>query len=784
MGCHFRLFFVVTVVSIIASLCIATALAEADADQECSQTSVVLVGANGDLAKRYLWPAIFSLFQKWSFASTGDRLVIVAGTRKSLSRKELSDLVGPSVKCEENDRVCRKAKKHFLEEVLSEKLKTSADYSVLDERLKKEALRHSCDEAGRLFYLSIPPFAFASVSEWISAQCRVADAWLRVVFEKPFGNDIQSAVLLSNSLKKHLRENEILRTDHYLGKTTVSAMMDLRRSLEAQDSELWNHRHISSVDIVVKETLDVAGRTGYYSQYGVIRDMLQNHLTELLVLVAMDTELGRSGKQDVLEQVKAPNARSVLLGQYESFNDHLRQEEKDTMTSHTPTFASAVLWLAGKRWRGVPFRLTSGKVMDQRTAYVSVSLRQQHGTSPGCEKKIVFHIQGGECDGPCFVVSEGVLKQLPSLPDGWTWDSSVDSVDGCPVHVARPDEVADPYSVIVSAAVQGNAEMFVGTPSLLASWRIWSPVLRSEPYLPLRTYNKDLVLAGYLDTVVSGEHIRFSIEQDSLASPREFDPYPSQTAGTWLGLFAGSRLFTGHLPNVVKKLAEEVLAQALEAVAERGAFHLALPGGSSPLPLFQELAFDNAFENFPWQYTHIWQTDERCVSDSSDGGLSNFVQLSAALLEHVSIPAYHVHRMPVRLAHGLCNETDSGWSVYEAEMESWNATKLDLVVLGVGTDGHVASLFPGSSKEMDASVTSVCRPGIDRNKAGACRMTVTHKALFHARNLVLFVRGQAKRAIVQEMKTASASDSSLPALQVAKEDVEKTTWYIDDEAFG
>ena len=244
--------------------------------------------------------------------------------------------------------------------------------------LQKASQDSSIREISRIFYLSVPPFAYSEIVQRINRYCRASgDASLKVVLEKPFGSNLKSAQEMTEELVKHLKEEEIYRIDHYLGKPGVSQILRFRSENIITFEPILNRDHVESVQIVLKEKDDCRRRTAFYDNYGVIRDVIQNHMTELLTLIAMDLPSHISNltefhinKLKLLKEIVIPSSKDAVIGQYNDYNLHRRKEKadqkQDEKESKTATFAAVVLYINNPRWQGVPFVIISGKKLDER----------------------------------------------------------------------------------------------------------------------------------------------------------------------------------------------------------------------------------------------------------------------------------------------------------------------------------------------------------------------------------------------------------------------------------
>ncbi len=229
-----------------------------------------------------------------------------------------------------------------------------------------------------IFHLAVPPALFATVVRYLASTglARGAEGWRRVIFEKPFGLDLPSSRALARVVKRILSEGQVYRMDHFLGKESVQNISTLRFT-NAYFEPLWNRKHVDNVQIMVDEALGVEGRGRYYEGVGVIRDMVQNHLFQLVSLVAMDSPRGQgpgrlqAAKARALKSMRPVSPRDVVLGQYRGY----RHERGVGSASSTPTYAALRVWIDSPRWLGVPFYLRTGKKMARKATEIHVRFR-------------------------------------------------------------------------------------------------------------------------------------------------------------------------------------------------------------------------------------------------------------------------------------------------------------------------------------------------------------------------------------------------------------------------
>ena len=763
-------------------------------------TNIVLIGATGDLAKRYLWQGFFSLFIKESNERSTVRVYPTARESVESGQKKIDDILKASLKCSESKTLnwCLEKKKVFVDQSVKEyhRLKNDQDFISLCQ-IMGDDIAAGERERGLIFYLSVPPFAYTQIAQRIDSFCRRAEdkrGRIHIVLEKPFGSDLASAQELARSLSNYFDEKEIYRIDHYLGKTGVAQILEFRYSNHNLYKDLWNSDHIERVEIVLKEKNDCEGRTSFYDHYGVIRDVMQNHMTELLTLVAMELPDSLNdrisimqNKVRMLKEIKAMDRWSGVIGQYKDYNMHYGQENKKHDNSNTPTFAAVSMFINNARWDGVPFILVSGKQLDERTAYVRIVFKDnvhkvQSGASydNNCDiRQLVFNIQGEKLTKPGILLS-GFLPKPKSFNPLSSVAITKDQLFGCSANSFNAfifNKSADAYTTLISAVYHEQKNFFVGMEDLISSWKVWSYFLDTLKRALPRQYDQKSL--DVLNFVTSGERLEFSSNNDDGSCDANRICKSNEPSANYYKQekFRNSDLVTGTKSQVIRTLANKIIGHALREVSAKGVFHLALSGGTSPVMLYETLAF--MAKEFPWHHSHVWLVDERCVPLNNQE--SNFYLIYKKLLQHVPISPFNFHPMHVMLKGGLCEQSDEGAENYEAELSrSLSTNQLDFVVLGLGSDGHTASLFPHESalNEKEKYVT-LSESGQD--SAVKKRMTMTFGQLNKAKSVAVLALGDQKRDIVKTISSVNVDVWNYPITGLNPENGE-LTWFIDNFA--
>ncbi|XP_038128906.1 GDH/6PGL endoplasmic bifunctional protein [Cyprinodon tularosa] len=784
-----------TVWLLLVALCASGGYGEEEKEAPRSgHVSVVIVGGTGDLARKYLWQGFFQLYVD---QVSGGNTFSFYGAGLSPAEKATPVLfeILKAVTCSKDvsqDR-CAILKDQFLRLSQYRQLKTLEDYQELAKHIEQQLQQEGMTEAGRLFYLSVPAFAYAGAAEKINSSCRpTGGPWLRVVLEKPFGHDYRSAQVLATELLSALKDEEMYRIDHYLGKQVVSKILPFRIENRKFLDPIWNRHHIERIEIVLKETLDVKGRIAFYDEYGVIRDVLQNHLTEVMTLLTMElpVNVSNSGevlrnKLEVLHSMLPLGKNQAVIGQYQTYKTEVQQELNKTKehVTLTPTFAAVLAHIDKAQYEDVPVLLISGKMLDERVGYARVVFKNdvfclQSQNDDRCKpKQIVFYFGHGCLKYPAVLVSKNLFK--PLIVGEWKEvtehkDISVLGLQISDYYIQTPTTEKEAYTELISHIFAGQKNNFISTENLLASWEVWTPLLSSLKGSFPRIYPGGADNGGMLDVHLRGKEIHYNSEVVIIS--------PDQTGGTsasnfqvMQGKFRSAEMVSAWTEELVERLAADMQEAAEKAVQENGVFHLALSGGSSPLALFHRLVLHHF--SFPWRDTHIWMVDERCVPPTEVE--SNFYNMHKHLLHYVKIPYYNIHPMPVQLNQRLCVEEDGGAQLYEKEIKKLvNGSSFHFVLLGVGYDGHTASLFPGGKlNELGEGLVALTESPVKPHQ----RMSLTFSAINRARSIAVLVMGKGKHELVTQLSRVQENLEKYPVTGV-KPANGRLVWYIDYDA--
>jgi glucose-6-phosphate 1-dehydrogenase len=339
------------------------------------KTALIIFGASGDLTRRKIIPALHSL----EFARLIPKSTQIIGVARSpLTDDEFRDQLSKGIT--KNSRLQPGVKGQWPSSANLSYLEGGYDdpktYHLLAEKLSNSGKESS--NVNHLFYLATPETVFPHIVEQLdkSGLVRPGSGWRRIVIEKPFGRDRRSARALNREVHTVFHEDQVYRIDHYLGKETVQNIVSLRFA-NAIFEPLWNRNYVDHVQITMAESIGVEGRAGYYEQAGVLRDMVQNHVLQLLSLMAMeppstfDAESLRDEKVKVLNDVRRPLKEDTVWGQYKGY----LKETGVAKDSKTPTYVAMKLYVDNWRWQGVPFYLRTGKMLARKATEIGLQFR-------------------------------------------------------------------------------------------------------------------------------------------------------------------------------------------------------------------------------------------------------------------------------------------------------------------------------------------------------------------------------------------------------------------------
>jgi glucose-6-phosphate 1-dehydrogenase len=449
-------------------------------DQIPADQVIVLFGATGDLAKRKLLPGIFHLAR---VGLMPERFRIIGTARKGIDVAEFRELARESVQGSG-----RKALDEAEWERFAESLRfapVGAGFDDLEEAIGT-AREDLGGEAGLLFYLSLPPKAMAGTVEQIGAHGLGRGA--RVITEKPFGTDLESARALNAELQSVFDERDIYRIDHYIGREAVQNLLALRFA-NGMYEPIWNRNHIDHVQIDIPETLSIEMRGSFYEETGAFRDMVVTHLLQVLGFVAMEPPTSLDPKPLGLEREKVfdsmPPLRpeNVVRGQYAGY----REEDGVAPDSQTETFVAVKAFVDNWRWEGVPFYLRSGKRLAESKHVLTIAFAQppRRMFPLDCDEIVESfgHDHLSFELGEPGSISASFLAKVPGptlqLGEAHMRFSYADTFGG-------PDNALDPYERLIHDVMVGDRMLFTSSAAIERLWEISEPLLEDPP--PVQTY--------------------------------------------------------------------------------------------------------------------------------------------------------------------------------------------------------------------------------------------------------------------------------------------------------
>jgi glucose-6-phosphate 1-dehydrogenase len=427
---------------------------------------IIIFGATGDLTRRKLIPSLYHLERKRQL--TACTPVICIG-RRNLSQEEFIEHLSIERFIPDRDPLAMKNLLLRIEYFRFDMINGSPGEFV--KAINTIQTQYGCT-CNKLMYLALPTSVFQKTAQLIGS-LDSENGWRRVVFEKPFGEDLASAQLLNADIRTVLEEDEIYRVDHYLGKELVQNILTLRFANEIF-SGAWRARAIDHVQITVSETLGVEKRAGYYDQSGAVRDMIQNHLLQLLSFVAMEppTENSQDGLRDaavaVIRNLRPLEKTDIVLGQYGSGtieSDPIAgylSESGVAEDSTTETFAAIRAYVDTERWQGVPFYLRTGKRLRQRLADIKIVFKQRRR-----------HIVGRDGDPNMVIIriqpDEGIAMAFNVLKPGEEDETESVMMDFCH-HCHFGPNTPEAYESILYNVMEGDHSLFPRRDWIEASW--------------------------------------------------------------------------------------------------------------------------------------------------------------------------------------------------------------------------------------------------------------------------------------------------------------------------
>ncbi|MFA6702693.1 MAG: glucose-6-phosphate dehydrogenase [Dysgonamonadaceae bacterium] len=487
--------------------------------KKLSNQALVIFGASGDLTYRKLLPAIFDLFM---LDTLPEGYAVLGVSRTKFTDAKFRDKMKHGIREFSNFKDAPVDKMNaFLKKVFYLGIDTEnhEEYSLLKDKL--DYLNKKCDlQHNFIFYLATPPKLYSLIPKFLYGQGLTNDykGFRRIIIEKPFGHDLISAKKLNKELLSFFREDQIYRIDHYLGKETVQNLM-VTRFANGIYEPLWSRNYIDHVEITSAESLGVEDRGGYYDHAGAIRDMVQNHLLQLVSLVAMEPPIKATPEDIRYEKMKVFRSfrplteqdikQNVIRGQYTTSSvkgQHIkgyREESEVNPDSRTETFVAIKFYIDNSRWEGVPFYIRTGKRLPTRVSEIVVHFK------PSPSK--IFKPKEGENDNQLILriqPDEGMLLKTWMKVPGSGYDVKMVNMD---FHYSDLNDhyIPEAYERLILDCMNGDNTLFMSDEAVEGTWEFVQPILENwehDPSIPLLGYPSGTWGPDKSDDLIEGKN--------------------------------------------------------------------------------------------------------------------------------------------------------------------------------------------------------------------------------------------------------------------------------------
>jgi glucose-6-phosphate 1-dehydrogenase len=448
-------------------------------------TIFIIFGITGDLAGRKLLPALLNLYVQKKLPQ---KFAIVGFSRRPFSREDFRMFIREHMKVKVG-QYKEEDVKHFIDHMYYEQgmFDKAESYMQLAQRLKNiDDTFHQC--SNKLFHLSIPPSLYESIFDYLANSgltipCGGDEGWTRILVEKPFGSDIETAKKLDKKLGELFEESQIFRIDHYLAKEALQNILAFRFS-NSLFEPLWNHKYIDKVHIKLLEKIGVEGRGAFYDSIGALKDVGQNHVLQMLALIAMenpkslDSNIIRRERSKIFHYLRPVTPRSVtstvVRGQYEGYRKELGVKEH----TQTETYFRIEAYVDTARWKNVPFFLESGKEMSESRAEIDIYFKNEDDE----EKQNILTLK--------IQPDEAIKIRFWVKTPGFDMKVEPKTLKFKYADFQSLQILPDAYERVLNDAIIGDQTLFTSTEEVLYAWKYITSILKNWNSVPLTIYKK------------------------------------------------------------------------------------------------------------------------------------------------------------------------------------------------------------------------------------------------------------------------------------------------------
>lgn len=443
-------------------------------NQQCfDECTFVIMGATGDLAKRKLIPAICKLMTDNKLC----KFALVGVSFDATDAHAMLNQARPFIPhCNQASWNKLVASSHYL----SMDFNDAASYHTLNALLLNIETSQGLF-GNRVFYLATMPTHFATITKHLAQEGIVENktkqhshkGWSRVVYEKPFGHNLTSAKQINACIKKVFHDDQVFRIDHYLGKELIGNIATMRFTNRIFEP-LWNNKHIESIQIIINETIGIEGRGAFYDTCGALKDIVQNHMLQILALIAMEapekltSEAIRQAKENVLKKV---NVAGAVLGQYDGYT----QEQAVKEDSKTETFAAVKLTINNRRWKNVPFYLKTGKMLSNKDVSIHIRFKKVRCLLDQCPSNPNHLVIS-------LAPQQGFFLEFNMKESGTTNAVTPVKMELGQSTVTGPN-TPEAYEILLADVINNDHVTFVGFDEIALSWKIIKEIIKLKPIL-------------------------------------------------------------------------------------------------------------------------------------------------------------------------------------------------------------------------------------------------------------------------------------------------------------